>query len=159
MGLTKTYHKFNIAAPAATKSSKNYQPKTAKYQAIYIRRCFKIFIGKELCWSLFLMEFQVFSCSFIKKKTPTQVLSFQLLRTYFFYRTPPDDCLEEHKILLKMVPIAIPNDISKVYNQKGSVICFLRSIYGRFMEFITETYSKGISCSWIFSASWALQNA
>ena len=93
------------------------------------------------------MEFQVFSCSFIKKKDPNTGTLFSIIKNIFFYRTPPDDCLEEHKILLKMVPIAIPNDISKVYYQKDFVICFLRSIYGRFMEFITETYSKGFSCS------------
>ena len=67
--------------------------------------------------------------------------------------------LEEHKILLKTVPIAIPYDISKAYYQKGFVICFLRLTYGRFMEFLIETYNKGFSCSWIFSASWALPNA
>ena len=40
-----------------------------------------------------------------------------------------------------------PNDISKVYYQKVSVICFLRSAYGRFMEFLIETLNKGFSCS------------
>ena len=47
--------------------------------------------------------------------------------------------LEEHKILLKMGPIAIPSDISKACYQKGFVICFLTSTYGRFMEFFIET--------------------
>ena len=61
--------------------------------------------------------------------------------------------MEEHKILLKLVPIAIPNDISKAYNQKEFVICFLRLTYGRFMEFHIETYNKGFSCSRSFSAS------
>ena len=51
----------------------------------------------------------------------------KLLRTRFFYRAPADGCfLEEHKILLKTAPIAIPNDISKAYYQKELVIYFLR---------------------------------
>ena len=32
--------------------------------------------------------------------------------------------LQEHKILLKAVPIAITDDISKAYYQKGFAICF-----------------------------------
>ena len=40
-----------------------------------------------------------------------------------------------------------PNDISKAYYQNVSVICFLRSAYGRFMELLIETYNKGFSCS------------
>ena len=155
MGLTKTYHKFNIAAPTATKASKNYQLKTAKYQVIHIRRCFKTFIGKELCWSLFLMEFQVFSCSFIKKRDPDTGILFPNYWEHIFFT----EHLRRTAWKSTMVPIAIPNDISKGYYQKGFVICFLRLIYGRFMEFIKETYSKCFSYSWIFSASWALQNA
>ena len=50
--------------------------------------------------------------------------------------------MEEHKFLLKPVPIATSNDISKAYYQKGFVICFLISTYGRFMEFLIETYNK-----------------
>ena len=50
--------------------------------------------------------------------------------------------MEQHKFLLKPVAIAIPNDISKAYYQKGFVICFLISTYGRFMEFLIETYNK-----------------
>ena len=46
----------------------------------------------------------------------------------------------------------MPNDISKAYYQKGFVICFLRSTYGRLMDFLIEAYSKGFSCYWIFSA-------
>ena len=39
-------------------------------------------------------------------------------------------------VSLKTVPIAIANDISKAYYQKEFVICFLSSIYGRFMEYL-----------------------
>ena len=39
-------------------------------------------------------------------------------------------------VSLKTVPIAIANDISKAYSQKEFVICFLSSIYGRFMEYL-----------------------
>ena len=43
--------------------------------------------------------------------------------------------------------VPIPNDISKTFYQKGFVICFLRLSYGRFIEFLIETYNKGFSCS------------
>ena len=123
MGLTKTYQKFNIAVPTTTKASENYQS-TTKYQAIHIRRCFKIYTGKDLCWSLFLMQFQVFSYSFIKKETRHRYFPLKLLRACFFYRTPPADCLEEHNILLKIIPIAISNGISKAYYRKGFSFVF-----------------------------------
>ena len=55
--------------------------------------------------------------------------------------------LERDKILLNAVPIAIPNDIFKAYYQKGFVICFLRSTYSRFMEFLIGTYNKVFSFS------------
>ena len=83
----------------------------------------------------------------------------KLLRARFLSNTSGRLLLEQHKILLKMVPIAIPNYICKAHYQKWFVICFLRSTYGRFMEFLIETYNKGFSCSWIFSASSALPNA
>ena len=76
----------------------------------------------------------MFSCEIIKN-------------TLFLSNTSGQLLLEGHKILLKTVPIASPNDISKAYYQKGFVICFLRSTYGRFMEFLIETYNKGFSCS------------
>ena len=46
-GVNEDYLKFNMAAPTTT-TSKNYQPKTTKYQAIHIR-CFEIYTGKDLC--------------------------------------------------------------------------------------------------------------
>ena len=76
----------------------------------------------------------MFSCEIIKN-------------TLFLSNTSGQLLLEGHKILLKTVPIASPNDISKAYYKKGFVICFLRSTYGRFMEFLIETYNKGFSCS------------
>ena len=82
----------------------------------------------------------------------------KLLRGLFLSNIFERLLLEEHKILLKMVPIIIPNDIWKAYYQKGFVIYFLRSTYRRFMEFLIETYDKGFSCSSISSASWALLN-
>ena len=57
----------------------------------------------------------------------------KLLRTRFLTEHLPTTAsggMEEH---------ATPNDISKAYNQKASVICFLGSTYGRFMEFLIGT--------------------
>ena len=50
--------------------------------------------------------------------------------------------LEKRKILLKTVPVTIPNNISKAYYEEGFVICFLRSTYDRFMKFLIETYKQ-----------------
>ena len=51
----------------------------------------------------------------------------KLLRTRFLSNISGRLLQEEHKILLKTVPNAIPNDISEAFNcQKGFVICFLR---------------------------------
>ena len=50
------------------------------------------------------------------------------------------------------VSVSANDDISKSYYHNGFVICFLRSIYGRFIEFLIETFNKGFSCSWIFLA-------
>ena len=147
-----------MAAPT-TAASKKYQPITTKYQAIHIR-CFKIYTGKDLCWSLFLIKFQVFSLQLYQKRdSDTGVFLWNYYELIFLLNTSGWLLLGEPKILLKPVPIAIPNDISKGCYQNGFVICFLRLIYGRFMEFLIETYNKGFSCSWIISASWALPNA
>ena len=43
-----------------------------------------------------------------------------------------------HEVLLKPLPIEIPNDISEGYYQNGFVISFFKSNYGRFMEFLIE---------------------
>ena len=51
-----------------------------------------------------------------KKRLRHRCFPVKFLRTRFFYRAPPDECfLEEDKILVKTVPIAIPNDISNAY--------------------------------------------
>ena len=94
-----------------------------------------------------------------KKRLRHRFFPVKLLRTRFLSNTSGRLLLEEHEILLKTVPISIPSDISKAYYQKRFVICFLRSTYGRFVEVLIETYNKGFSYSWIFSASWALPNA
>ena len=70
-----------------------------------------------------------------KSVTPTQTFPCELIMSMFFY-TSGRLLLEEPKILLKTVPVAIPNDISKGCYQNGFIICFLRSTYGRFMEFL-----------------------
>ena len=75
------------------------------------------------------------------------VFFVKLLRTRFLSNISGRLPLGKHKILLKTVPVAIPNDISKAYYKKEFVICFLRSTYGRFMEFLIETYDEGFSCS------------
>ena len=148
-----------MAAPPTTTASKKYQAATTKYQTIHINY-FKIYTGKDLQWSLFLIKFQVFSLQLYQKRdSDTGVFLWTYYEDVFLSNTSGRLLLEEPKILLKTVPIAIPNDISKGYYQNGFVICFLRSTYGRFMEFLIETYNKGFSCSWIFSASWALPNA
>ena len=140
-----------MAAPTIATASKKYQATAIKYQAIQIRN-FKIYTGKDLCWSLFLIKFQVFSLQFYQKRdSDTGVFLGNYYEHVFLSNTSGRLLLEEPKILLKTVPIAIPNIISKDYYQNEFFICFLRSTYGRFMEFLTETYNKGLSCSWIFS--------
>ena len=66
------------------------------------------------------------------------------LRTRFFYRTPPKDCFWKEALGRGQdtVLIAVPNDICKAYYQKGSVVCFLKSIYSRFVEFLIELMAK-----------------
>ena len=127
-----------MAAPT-TIATKKYQPITRKYQSIHIRRCFKICSTKDLCWSLFLIKYQVFSLQLYQKEILTQLYSCEIVKnTFFLSNTSGRMLLEGHKILLKQVSMAIPNNISKAY-QKGFVICCLRSTYGRFMEFLIET--------------------
>ena len=86
------------------------------------------------------------SCSFIKKEAPALEFFFKIIKNSFTIKSFIEHLrqllLEEHKILLKTVPIAIPNDISKTYYQKGFVICFTSSTYSRFMEFLIESYNK-----------------
>ena len=145
-------------AASTTIASKKYQAAT-KYQAIHIS-CFKIHTGKDLRWILFLIKFQVFNLQLYKKRdSDTGVFLWNYYGHVFLSNTSGRLLLEEPKILLKPVPISITNYISKGYYQTGLVICFLRSTYGRLMEFLIETYIKSFSCSWIFSASWALPNA
>ena len=71
----------------------------------------------------------------------------KLLRTRFLSKTSRRLILEEHKILLKTVSIAIPADFSKDNYHKGFVICFWRSFYSRFMEFLIEANNKCFPCS------------
>ena len=59
-----------------------------------------------------------------------------VMNSFFLSNTSGWLLLEEHKILLKTAPIAIPNDTSKACYQNGFVICFLTSTYGKFMEFL-----------------------
>ena len=56
-----------MAAPKKT-TLKKYQPPTTKYQPIHIRRYFEIYTGKDLCGSLFLIKFQVFSMQLYQKR-------------------------------------------------------------------------------------------
>ena len=46
---------------------------------IYVRRCFERYTGKDLCWSVFLIKFQVFSL-----QTLTQVFSCEIIKNTFF---------------------------------------------------------------------------
>ena len=72
------------------------------------------------------------SAALSKKRPRHRCFPVKLLRTRFLSNTSGRLLLEELKISLKTVPIAIPNDISKAY------------------------YEKGFSCSWTFAPSWAL---
>ena len=58
-----------------------------------------------------------------QKEAPKQMFSCEITKNTFFYRTTVF-LLKERKSVLKTFPIAIPNDISKTYYQKGFVICF-----------------------------------
>ena len=58
----------------------------------YVLKTFAMFTGKHVCWSLFLIKFQVLkACNFIKKRLqhscfPVNIAKF--FRMAFFYRTP-----------------------------------------------------------------------
>ena len=53
---------------------------------IVVLKNFASFIGKQLCWSLFLIKMQVQVCKFIKKDTNTFVFMWNVEN---FLRTPP----------------------------------------------------------------------
>ena len=142
-----------MVTPTTTTASKKDQVTTTKYKAIHIR-CFKIYTGKDLCWSLLLTKFQVFNLQLYQKRDSDEGVSLWNYYENVFLWAPPDDCFWKSP---RFYPITI--DISKGYYQNRFVICYLRSTYGRFMEFLIETHNKGFSCSWTFSASWALPNA
>ena len=82
-----------------------------------------------------------------KKRLRHRRFPVKLLGTYFFIEHLRTTASGRAQDFTKNGQIAIPNDISKGYYQNGFVICFLRSTYGRFMEFLIETYNKGFSCS------------
>ena len=50
-----------------------------------------------------------------KKRLSHMCFPVKLLRERFLSNSSGQQLLEEHKVLLKTVPITIPNDISKVY--------------------------------------------
>ena len=134
-------------APSTTTAANNNKISSSSHQKIFLNMHRK----RSMLKSLFTKISGLQPGALSKKRLQHISFPVKLLRTRFF--------IEQLTILLKTVPVAIPNDICKVYHQKGFVICFLRSTYERFMEFLIETYNKGFSCSWIFSASWALSNA
>ena len=88
-----------------------------------------------------------------KKRLRNRFFHTKLLRTRYFIEHLGQLPLEEHRILLKTVPMAILNDISKAYYQKRFVVCFLRSTYGGFMEFLIETYKQRFFLFLNFSSS------
>ena len=69
-------------------------------------------------------------CAEVYSRTKLRQKCFlvKLLRTHFLSNASGRQPLEEHKIF-----------------QEGFVICFLKSPYGRFMDFLIETYNKGFS--------------
>ena len=79
------------------------------------------------------------ACSFIKKETPTQVFSCEIIKNRIFIELVRRTASRRAQDFTKTVPIPIPNDISKAYYQKGFAICFMRLNYGRFTEFLIET--------------------
>ena len=68
----------------------------------------RIYIKKDLRWSFFLIEFRVFSLQFYQKSDSVFLRNYE--EHVFLSNTSERLLLEEHKILQKMVPIAIPND-------------------------------------------------
>ena len=99
---------------------------------IHIRRCFEIYTtkNKSLFDKVGGLQFTALSKNRVRNSC------FHVIKNTFFCRAPSDDFFW---VLLKTVPIAIPNAISKNYYQKGFVICFVISTYGRFLEFPIET--------------------
>ena len=143
LGLTKTLWGIQYGSTSNRSSKKiSTATTTTKYQPIHIRRCFEIYTVKDLCWSLFNKVPCLQTVVLSIKRLQYRCFRVKLLRTRFLLNIPGRLLLEEHKILPKTVPIAIPNNISKAHFQKGFVICFLRSTYDRFMEFLIETYNK-----------------
>ena len=71
----------------------------------------RIYIKKDLRWSFFLIEFRVFSLQLYQKSdSDTGVFLRNYEEHVFLSNTSEQLLLERHKILQKMVPIAIPND-------------------------------------------------
>ena len=65
---------------------------------------FSKFIGKHLCWSLFLNKITGWGLHFIKKETPTQVLSCEfceIFKNTFFHWTPPVVASDKRTFILQ----------------------------------------------------------
>ena len=63
-------------------------------------------------------------------------------RTRFFIEHLRMIAFRRAQDFTKNGPNSNSNEISKAYYQKGFVICFLRSAYSRFMDFLIETYKQ-----------------
>ena len=93
-----------------------------------------------------------------KKRLWRRCFPVKLLRTRFLSNISGWLLLEEHKILLTMVPIAILNDISKSYQKEFVIYFFWDQLTVDSWSFSWKLYNKVFSCSWIFSTSWASPN-
>ena len=73
-----------------------------------------------------MIKLQDFSLSFIKKETPVQCFPVnfaKFFRKSFLQNTHGQLLLEEHRVLLKMVPVAIANNILRLIIEM--VLCFV----------------------------------
>ena len=128
--------------PTTTASKKIISTNNNKISSNSHEKVFRnIYRKRPVLKSLFNKVSGLQPAALLKKRLQHKCFPVKLSRTRFFiehFRTTASG---------KAVPIAISNDISKAYYQKGFVICFLRSTYGRFVEFLIETYNKGFSYS------------
>ena len=130
-------------------TNKNNKISINSYQKVFR----DIYRKRHVLRSLFSKVSGLQPAALSKERLRHRCFHTKLLRTRYFIEHLGRLFLEEHKILLKTVPIAIPNDISEVYYQEGFVICFLRETYCRFMDFLIETYKKKFSLFLNFSCS------
>ena len=84
-----TYVLFQRRRPSKTVVQRCSSSRSQMFFIISVLKNLAIFIGKHLCWNLFLTKLRT---DLLKRKTPTQVFSYEyceIFKNSFFYRTSP----------------------------------------------------------------------